>query len=73
MYCPVLCLQLTPARAEDFYLEHYGKSFFTTLVDFMSSGPIWALVLSRPDGIKQWRACMGPTNTLVAREQAPRR
>ncbi|MEW5308831.1 MAG: hypothetical protein WDW38_000761 [Sanguina aurantia] len=64
-------IQLTPARAEDFYLEHYGKSFFTTLVDFMSSGPIWALVLSRPDGIKHWRACMGPTNTLVAREQAP--
>ncbi len=39
----------------------------------MTSGPIYALVLSRDDAIKQWRALMGPTNCFKAREEAPKR
>ncbi len=68
-----ICLQLTKARAEEFYGEHLGKPFFPKLVDFMTSGPIWAMVLSKPDAIKGWRTLMGPTKVFVAREQAPRR
>ena len=65
--------QLTRARAEEFYSEHFGKEFFDKLVDFMSSGPIWALVLSKPGAILQWRSIMGPTNSDKARQEAPRR
>lgn len=68
-----VCLQLTRARAEEFYGEHYGKPFFPTLVNFMTSGPIWALVLAKPDAIKGWRELMGPTNVFKAREEKPRR
>lgn len=39
----------------------------------MTSGPLWALALSKKGAIKAWRDMMGPTNTLVAREKAPRR
>ncbi len=65
--------QLTRSRAEEFYVEHFGKSFFDGLVEFMSSGPVVALVLSKQGAITGWRGLMGPTNSLSAREQAPRR
>jgi hypothetical protein len=64
--------QLTRARAEEFYGEHYGKPFFPRLVEFMTSGPIWALVLARPGAIKAWRELMGPTNVFTARAEKPR-
>ena len=66
-------LQLTQQRAEEFYGEHKGKPFFETLVNFMSSGPVYALVLARQDAIKEWRSLMGPTNSNTARAENPKR
>ena len=51
--------------------EHEGKDFFETLVGFMTSGPVIKLELERPNGIKAWRALLGPTNPTVAKEQSP--
>eukprot|EP01026_Neomeris_dumetosa_P073356 TRINITY_DN7539_c0_g1_i1.p3 TRINITY_DN7539_c0_g1~~TRINITY_DN7539_c0_g1_i1.p3 ORF type:complete len:233 (+),score=29.42 TRINITY_DN7539_c0_g1_i1:25-699(+) len=65
-------LQLTPQRASEFYEEHNEKPFFQKLVDFMSSGPIYALVLCKQNAIADWRAFMGPTNSIKAKEEAPR-
>jgi nucleoside diphosphate kinase len=36
---------LYPAQAEEFYAEHANKPFFSKLMDFMTSGPIWAFEL----------------------------
>jgi nucleoside diphosphate kinase len=36
---------LYPTQAEEFYAEHANKPFFSKLIDFMTSGPIWALEL----------------------------
>lgn len=63
---------MTRERAAEFYAEHIGKPFFDNLVTFMSSGPIHALVLARPDAIKMWRSVMGPTNSFVAKKEKPR-
>jgi hypothetical protein len=41
------------------------------LVGFMTSGPVIKLELERPNGIKAWRALLGPTNPTVAKEQSP--
>ncbi|GFR52672.1 hypothetical protein Agub_g15296, partial [Astrephomene gubernaculifera] len=65
-------MQLTRARAEEFYGEHKGKEFFPKLVNFMTSGPIWALVLAKPGAILAWRALMGPTNVFKARAEQPK-
>ncbi|KAJ9514602.1 hypothetical protein QJQ45_016351 [Haematococcus lacustris] len=65
-------LQLTTSRAQEFYGEHLGKPFFPKLVEFMTSGPVWALVLAKKDAIKAWRSLMGPTNCDTARKEAPR-
>ncbi len=66
-------MQLTPQRAQDFYGEHKGKPFFETLVNFMTSGPVYALVLAKKDAIKEWRSLMGPTNSNTARAEKPKR
>ncbi|KAG2523496.1 hypothetical protein JM16_002263 [Phytophthora kernoviae] len=61
-------LLLTRDQASEFYAEHRGKAFFETLLNFMTSGEIVALQLSRPHAIRVWRALMGPTNSIKARE-----
>jgi len=64
-------VQLTKTRAEAFYGEHKGKGFFAELVQFMISGPIFALKLEKVDAIKGWRTLMGPTNFETAKKEAP--
>lgn len=64
-------VHLTPEQASDFYAEHYGKLFFPSLVAYMSSGPIHAMVLAREKAIPYWRELIGPTNTLKARQTHP--
>ncbi|PRP76189.1 hypothetical protein PROFUN_13735 [Planoprotostelium fungivorum] len=64
-------LQLSTDIAQEFYAEHLGKPFFEKLTNFMSSGPVTAMVLSRVNAIKAWRSLMGPTNPVAAAEQFP--
>jgi nucleoside-diphosphate kinase len=66
-------MQLTTRLAEEFYFEHKGKAFFNGLVEFMTSGPIVAMVLSKTGAIRAWRELMGPTNVFDARLKAPKR
>jgi nucleoside-diphosphate kinase len=53
---------LTQTRAEGFYYVHRDKSFFSSLVTFMTSGPSVLLALDGDNAIKRWRALMGATN-----------
>jgi UMP-CMP kinase len=55
-------VQLTNARASDFYKEHAGRPFFDDLVTFMTSGSVLALVLRAPDAIVRLRETVGPTD-----------
>jgi len=48
------------------YAEHVGKPFFDSLVEFITSGPICALVVSGPSAVGVVRAMMGATNPLNA-------
>ncbi|KAJ3389349.1 Thioredoxin domain-containing protein 3 [Entophlyctis sp. JEL0112] len=58
-------------QSESFYAEHKGKNFFEELTEWMSSAPIYALVLEKQNCIKSWRAVIGPTAPARAREQNP--
>lgn len=64
-------VRLTPEQTSEFYSEHYGKMFFPSLVAFMSSGDVWALVLARSEAVSYWREIIGPTKTAKARDEAP--
>jgi nucleoside-diphosphate kinase len=52
--------------AHQHYAEHVGKPFFPSLVEFITSGPICALVVGGPSAISVVRAMMGSTNPLNA-------
>jgi len=59
-------MRLTGAEAEGFYAVHRERAFFKGLTEFMSSGPIVALVLEAPDSIRKWRTLMGATDPAKA-------
>jgi nucleoside-diphosphate kinase len=52
--------------AQRHYAEHAERSFFGELVEFITSGPIVALVLEGVDAIKAARQVIGATNPLEA-------
>lgn len=45
--------------------------FFQSLVAYVSSGPVVALVLAGENAISRWRDLIGPTNALKAKQVAP--
>jgi nucleoside-diphosphate kinase len=55
-------VHLERREAEAFYDVHRGKKFFEELVQFMSSGPVVALVLEGEDAVPRTREIMGATN-----------
>ncbi len=59
---------LTLDKAEEFYSEHRGKEFFERLTCFMSSGPVMALILEKPDAVNEFRKLIGNTNPEKAEE-----
>jgi len=54
----------TKELAEEHYAEHKGKGFFPGLVNFLTSGPIVALVWQGKGVIAAGRALVGATNPL---------
>jgi len=66
----ILCmkmLEISKHQAEQFYAVHAGKSFFNSLTDFMSSGPIVVLALEKENAIADLRELMGATNPAHAK------
>lgn len=59
---------LSDTQAEEFYIEHKDKAFFSGLVEFMTSAPIVVQVLEGENAIEQYRKIMGATNPAVAEE-----
>lgn len=53
---------LSKREAEGFYAVHREKHFFDGLTDFMSSGPIVALILRGENAVSRNRELMGSTN-----------
>ncbi len=66
-------LHLSQKQAEGFYAVHKEKPFFKSLTDFMTSGPIVAMVLEGEDVIAKNRKLMGATNFKNADEGTIRR
>jgi nucleoside-diphosphate kinase len=59
---------ITRQEAEGFYAVHRGKAFFNDLTDFMSSGPLFLMVLEKDNAIADLRKLMGATNPANAEE-----
>ncbi|NLY83172.1 MAG: nucleoside-diphosphate kinase [Acholeplasmataceae bacterium] len=59
-------MKISEAQAKSHYAEHEGKPFFSELVEFITSGPVAAMVVSGENAIKAVRGMMGATNPLDA-------
>jgi nucleoside-diphosphate kinase len=59
-------MQMDRALAEQHYAEHEGKPFFDSLVEFITSGPVFAMVLDGQDATRQVRRMMGATDPKEA-------
>ena len=57
---------VTEDLAKQHYAEHDGKPFFGELVEFITSGPIVAMVLEGDQAITAARQVIGATNPIEA-------
>lgn len=62
----VKMMQMEKELAERHYQEHQGKPFFAALVEFITSGPIVAMVWEGKGVIEGVRRLMGETDPLKA-------
>ena len=61
-------LSISRQQAEGFYHVHAERPFFASLTEFMSSGPIFPMVLEKENAIADLRKLMGATNPANAEE-----
>ena len=59
-------MTLSRGLAEQHYAEHSERPFFGELVDFITSGPLVAMVLEGTEAVKAARQLIGATNPLEA-------
>jgi nucleoside-diphosphate kinase len=52
--------------ASSHYAEHVGKPFFEPVMEFITSGPLVALVAEGPRAIEAFRALAGATDPVAA-------
>ncbi|PXW88744.1 nucleoside diphosphate kinase [Pseudogracilibacillus auburnensis] len=59
-------MQISTELAEEHYGEHKERPFFGELVDFITSGPVFAMVWEGEDVVKTSRHMIGATNPQEA-------
>jgi len=59
-------LKISREMAERHYSEHLGKPFFNDLVDFITSGPVVAMIWEGKNAIQVVRTMMGKTDPQEA-------
>jgi len=58
--------RLTPERAGEFYAVHKERPFYKDLCNYMSSGPIIAMILEKENAVADFRKLIGATNPADA-------
>lgn len=65
--------RLSKEEAGIFYAVHKERPFYGELVDYMSSGPIYAAILEKDNAVEDFRALIGATDPAQAAEGTIRR
>ena len=61
-------LHITKTEAEEFYKVHQTKPFYNDLCEYLSSGPIFVMILEQINAILDNRELMGATDPKKAYE-----
>ena len=59
---------LSQRQAEAFYAVHKARPFFGSLVEYMTSGPVYVAALERENAVAELRKLMGATDPTKADE-----
>jgi len=59
-------LRMVREQAESFYEVHRGKPFYESLVEFMTSGPVFVMMLRHENAVEEFRKLIGATDPLKA-------
>ena len=59
-------VHLSAAEAGEFYAVHRERSFYSSLVSFMTSGPCMPMILERSDAVAALRTAIGATDPAEA-------
>lgn len=59
-------LKMSRQQAEGFYAVHRERPFFSSLVEFMTSGPVVVQVLEGENAVAKYREVMGATDPAKA-------
>jgi len=59
-------VKMTTEQAEVFYDVHKGKPFFESLVEFMTSGPVFVMILRHENAVEEFRKLIGATDPAKA-------
>jgi len=63
--------KMEPDTVREFYKEHENQSFFEDLVNYISSAPVYALVLEKLEAIQDLIYLVGPKNVEEAKISNP--
>ena len=66
-------LHISREEAAEFYKVHQSKAFYNDLCNYLSSGPIIAMILEGENAILENRRIMGATNPKDAEENTIRK
>ena len=55
-------VKITIPQAESFYSVHKGKPFFDDLIEFMTSGPVFVMILRHENAVDEFRKLIGVTD-----------
>ena len=61
-------IKINKREAEQFYLVHQTKPFYNDLCNYLSSGPIFVMILEKENAVSDNRKLMGATNPKDADE-----
>ena len=61
-------LHISKEEAADFYKVHQSKPFYDALCNYLSSGPIFVMILEGENAIKKNREMMGATDPKSAKD-----
>lgn len=64
--CAAKFMQVSPELASKHYAEHVGKPFYAGLVNYITSGPVFAMVWEGEDVVKGTRQMVGSTRPTEA-------
>ena len=66
-------VKLEKAEAEKFYQIHQSKPFYNDLCEYLSSGPIIAMILEKENAVAENRKLMGATDPKKAEDNTLRK